>query len=117
MRKLLHSATGIGDAASVVIILILVLLFFANMASAQQSAPPPCMSFAEWKTALEGARPKQKMIGLGPVGTTHVVMFWSSQGGQTWTILQSDVTGKTCVMAAGLGWDQGRIPGIGERDA
>jgi hypothetical protein len=117
MRKLLHSATGIGDAASVVIILVLALLFLMNMAHAQQQTMPPCMSFADWKTALEGARPKQKMIGLGPVGDSFVIMFWSSQGGQTWTILKADTTGKTCVMAAGLSWDQGRIPGIGERDA
>jgi hypothetical protein len=115
MRKLWN--LGIGETATVVLILALALLFLMNMAHAQQSAPPPCMSFAEWKTALEGARPKQKMIGLGPVGTTHVVMFWASQGGQTWTILMADTTGKTCVTAAGLNWDQGRIPGIGERDA
>jgi hypothetical protein len=117
MRKLWNSATGIGDAASVVIILVLALLFLMNMAHAQQPQQPVCMAFKDWKVALEGARPKQKMIGLGAVGNEFVIMFWSSQGGQTWTILQSDVTGKTCVMAAGLGWDQGRIPGIGERDA
>ena len=70
-----------------------------------------------WKAALEGARPAQKMIGLGPVGNSHVVMFWASQGGAHWTILSVDATGKTCAMAAGADWDQGRIPGIGERDA
>jgi hypothetical protein len=120
MRKLWNSATGIGDAASVALILVLFLLFLMNMAHAQQQqqqSMPVCMAFKDWKVALEGARPAQKMIGLGPVGDTHVVMFWASQGGQTWTILQADTTGKTCVMAAGLGWDQGRIPGIGERDA
>jgi hypothetical protein len=118
MRKLWNSATGIGDAASVVIILVLALLFLVNMAHAQQQQTMPvCMAFKDWKTALEGARPAQKMIGLGAVGDQFVIMFWSSQGGQTWTILQSDTTGKTCVMAAGLSWDQGRIPGIGEREA
>jgi hypothetical protein len=115
MRKFWSSATGIGDAASVFVILILATLFFATWASAQ--TPPPCMPFAEWKAALEGARPAQKMIGLGPVGNTHVVMFWASQGGTHWTILSADATGKTCAMAAGADWDQGRIPGIGERDA
>jgi hypothetical protein len=117
MRKLWSTATGIGDAASVVIILVLALLFLMNMAHAQQPQTAPCMAFKDWKVALEGARPAQKMIGLGAVGDQFVIMFWSSQGGQTWTILQSDTKGKTCVMAAGLGWDQGRIPGIGERDA
>ena len=116
MRKLLASATGIGDAASVFVILVLATLFFATWARAQ-TQPPPCMPFAEWKAALEGARPAQKMIGLGPVGNTHVVMFWASQGGAHWTILSADATGKTCAMAAGADWDQGRIPGIGERDA
>jgi hypothetical protein len=119
MRRLWNSATGIGDAASVALILVLFLLFLMNMAHAQQSQQtmPVCMAFKDWKTALEGARPAQKMIGLGAVGDQFVIMFWSSQGGQTWTILQSDTKGKTCVMAAGLSWDQGRIPGIGERDA
>jgi hypothetical protein len=119
MRRLWNSATGIGDAASVALILVLFLLFLMNMAHAQQpqQSMPVCMAFKDWKVALEGARPAQKMIGLGAVGDQFVIMFWSSQGGQTWTILQSDVTGKTCVMAAGLSWDQGRIPGIGERDA
>jgi hypothetical protein len=116
MRKLWN--LGIGETATVVLILVLALLFLVNMAHAQQQPQQPvCMAFKDWKVALEGARPKQKMIGLGAVGNEFVIMFWSSQGGQTWTILQSDVTGKTCVMAAGLSWDQGRIPGIGEREA
>jgi hypothetical protein len=117
MRRLWNSATGIGDAGTVILILVLALLFLMNMAHAQQQTMPPCMAFDQWKIALEGARPAQKLIGIGPVGNTHVVMFWASQGGQTWTILQAEPSGKTCVMAAGLSWDQGRIPGIGERDA
>jgi hypothetical protein len=117
MRKLWN--LGIGETATVVLIFVLALLFFVNMAHAQQpqQTMPVCMAFKDWKTALEGARPAQKMIGLGAVGNTHVVMFWASQGGATWTILMADTTGKTCVTAAGLSWDQGRIPGIGERDA
>src|SRR5688500_8439320 len=98
MRKFWSSATGIGDAASVFVILILAVLFFAAQARAQ-TQPPACMPFAEWKAALEGARPAQKMIGLGPVGNTHVVMFWASQGGAHWTILSVDKTGETCAMA------------------
>src|SRR5687768_13188129 len=116
IRKLWASATGLGDAGVVIVVFILATLFLATMASAQ-TQPPPCMPFAEWKAALEGARPAQKMIGIGPVGDTHVVMFWASQGGAHWTILSVDATGKTCAMAAGADWDQGRIPGIGERDA
>jgi hypothetical protein len=117
MRKFWN--LGIGETATVVLILVLALLFLINMAHAQQQQQtmPPCMAFDQWKIALEGARPAQKLIGIGPVGNTHVVMFWASQGGQTWTILQAEPSGKTCVMAAGLGWDQGRIPGIGEREA
>jgi hypothetical protein len=115
MRKLWN--LGIGETATVVLILVLAVLFFVNMAHAQQPQQPVCMAFKDWKTALEGARPAQKMIGLGAVGNTHVVMFWASQGGQTWTILMADTTGKTCVTAAGLSWDQGRIPSFGERDA
>ena len=90
-----------------------ILLSLSVTASFAQQ--PPCAPFEQWKIAL--TKVKQRLIGIGPVGETHVVMFWATQGGTYWTILNVDTSGKACVMAAGADWDQGRIPAIGEREA
>lgn len=92
--------------------LAILMSLYVTASPAQQQ---PCAPFAQWKAALEKA--KQKLIGLGPIGETHVVMFWATPGGEHWTILSVDTTGKACAMAAGADWDQGRIPAIGERSA
>ena len=93
--------------------LALLMSLYVTASHAQQA---PCGPFAEWKAALEKAH--QQLIGIGPVGETHAVMFWSTPGGEHWTILSVEAaTRRACVIAAGADWDQGRIPAIGERSA
>lgn len=49
--------------------------------------------------------------GTGLVSTNRVLELWRSKDG-TWTILMTRPDGKTCIMAAGEGWDEkGAVPG------
>jgi hypothetical protein len=114
MRRLWFSATGIGDAASVVIILVLALLFFVNMAHAQQQQM--CAPFDEMRETL-ASQFHETEVGTGMVSDTEVLMLYASPGGETWTILGLNVSGIACIKSAGKGWDAGRLPAAGERDA
>lgn len=49
--------------------------------------------------------------GTGLVSTNRVLELWRSQDG-TWTILMTRPDGRTCIMAAGEGWDEkDAVPG------
>lgn len=116
MRKLFPRASRIGDVAVAVLLAILLSLFVTANATAQQRQPPPCAPYPQWKAELE--RVGQKLIGVGTIGETHAVLFWSTVGGDFWTVLSVEATTRrACVIAAGQEWDQGRIPAHGERSA
>lgn len=49
--------------------------------------------------------------GTGLVSTNRILELWRSKDG-TWTILMTRPDGKTCILAAGQGWDEkNAVPG------
>lgn len=47
---------------------------------------------------------QQKQIGYGVVGPTAIVEIYASASG-TWSMLVTDVRGRSCVFATGDGWE------------
>lgn len=47
---------------------------------------------------------EEKRLGYGVVGRTAVIEIYVSERG-TWTVLMTDVRGRSCVIAAGDGWE------------
>jgi hypothetical protein len=47
---------------------------------------------------------QQRQIGYGVVGQAAIVEIYVSASG-TWTMLITDVTGQSCILATGEGWE------------
>lgn len=47
---------------------------------------------------------QQKQIGYGVVGQAAIVEIYVSASG-TWTMLVTDVKGRSCILATGEGWE------------
>ena len=46
----------------------------------------------------------EQRVGYGLAGTTLIVEVFASARG-TWTMLMTDVSGRSCIVAAGEGWE------------
>ncbi|WP_379065669.1 hypothetical protein ACHMW4_13615 [Mesorhizobium sp. UC22_110] len=55
-------------------------------------------------------------IGYGLVGQAAVVEIYVSMAG-TWTVLMTDVSGRTCIVGAGEGWENTLTADVRERDS
>ncbi len=55
-------------------------------------------------------------IGYGLVGQVAVVELYVSTAG-TWTVLMTDVSGRTCIVGAGEGWENTPMADVRERDS
>ncbi|HEV2506455.1 MAG TPA: hypothetical protein VGV39_25500 [Mesorhizobium sp.] len=55
-------------------------------------------------------------IGYGLVGEVAVVEIYVSTAG-TWTMLMTDVSGRTCIVGAGEGWENTPTADVRERDS
>ena len=60
----------------------------------------------EMVAALTGEKYKEARIGIGVMGDRLVVETYASSDGSTFTILITTPDGKTCIIAAGKGWQQ-----------
>lgn len=47
---------------------------------------------------------REQRVGYGLAGTTVIVEVFASARG-TWTMLMTDVSGQSCIVAAGEGWE------------
>jgi len=47
---------------------------------------------------------QEKQVGYGVAGQTAVIEIYVSSSG-TWTMLVTDVRGRSCILAAGDGWE------------
>lgn len=59
---------------------------------------------------------QEHQIGYGLVGQAAVVEVYVSAAG-TWTMLMTDVSGRTCIMGAGDAWENTPTANVGERDS
>lgn len=59
---------------------------------------------------------QEHQIGYGLVGQAAVVEIYVSAAG-TWTVLMTDVSGRTCIMGAGEGWENTLTAKVMERDS
>ena len=44
------------------------------------------------------------MVSGGLSSATKLVEIWATEDGATWTILLTEASGRTCIMAAGKDW-------------
>jgi hypothetical protein len=47
---------------------------------------------------------QERQLGYGTVGNFAIVEIYASTAG-TWTVVVTDVAGKSCIVAAGEGWE------------
>ena len=77
----------------------------ATSISATEAAPQDlaCGSREEMTGRLKQAF-GEAQTGLGLVSAAQVLEVWSSEETGTWTILMTDTSGQTCLVAAGEAW-------------
>ena len=51
----------------------------------------------------------EQFAGGGLQNTNNVFEVWMSEENGTWTILQTNANGKSCVMASGTNWREGEM--------
>ena len=51
-----------------------------------------------------GDKYNERMVSGGLSSATKLVEIWATEDGATWTILLTEATGRTCIMAAGKDW-------------
>ncbi|SFO45707.1 hypothetical protein SAMN03159463_01975 [Mesorhizobium sp. NFR06] len=56
---------------------------------------------------------EEKRLGYGVAGEAAIFEVFVSAGG-TWTILMTDVKGRSCILAAGDGWEDTLATAVGQ---
>jgi len=51
-----------------------------------------------------GVKFQERMVSGGLSSATKLVEIWTTEDGATWTILLTEASGRTCIMAAGEDW-------------
>lgn len=69
------------------------------VAQAQQNCGPHSDLVAHF-----GEKYQEQQLGYGMTGNFAVIEVYSSASG-TWTIIVTDLAGKSCIVAAGEGWE------------
>ncbi|GLS30343.1 hypothetical protein SAMN04488498_103345 [Mesorhizobium albiziae] len=69
------------------------------VAQAQQNCGPHADLIAHLHEKYQ-----ELQVGYGTVGTIAMMEVYASAAG-TWTIIVTDVAGKSCIVAAGEGWE------------
>lgn len=59
---------------------------------------------------------QEHQVGYGLIGEVAVVEIYVSTAG-TWTVLMTDLSGRTCIMGAGDGWENTPTANVRERDS
>src|SRR5262245_47561763 len=79
-------------------------LAMAVMAASISVAPaqPPCGDHKELVAHL-AEKDQERQYGYGTVGNVAIMEIYVSETG-TWTVIMTDPNGKSCIMAAGDGW-------------
>ena len=83
-------------------LLALVLLLGVQSSASAQSV---CKTHAEVTKQLE-SRHSESQVGIGLASNGSVVEVFSTDDGSSWTIVMTMPNGKSCVVAAGEGWEQ-----------
>jgi hypothetical protein len=66
-------------------------------------AEPPCGDHRELVAYL-GEKYQERQFAYGTVGNVAIMEVYVSQAG-TWTVVVTDPVGKSCILAAGDGWE------------
>lgn len=81
------------------------LIAMATTAADAQTIP--CGSHAQIAAFLKD-KFQELQDAFGVVGDKAVLELYVSDGGATWTILLTDISGRSCILAAGDTWEQKR---------
>jgi hypothetical protein len=80
---------------------LVALLAAAGIASAQ--AQQNCGPHGDLIAHL-GDKYQERQLGYGTVGNFAIMEIYASAAG-SWTVIVTDVAGKSCIVAAGEGWE------------
>lgn len=82
----------------------LLAAILAVPAAAQQHAVPAPGAICGDREVIVtnlGEQHKEHQIGVAMVNENMVLEFFSSEGGETWTIIATVATGKSCLLSSG----------------
>lgn len=83
--------------------LLLVALFIAASTYAAHAQYAFCAEHGNLVAEL-GEKLQEKQLGFGTIGQVAVMEIFVAESG-TWTIVITDVTGRSCIVAAGDNWE------------
>jgi len=81
-----------------------IVFMVALMVAAPVFAQPACTSRSDVVSQLQ-ARFKEAPVALGLTNTGSVVEVLANDKGTTWTIIITNPSGVSCLIAAGEGWE------------
>ncbi len=93
-----------------------VMLIAMSAVPAAATGSPQCAPRPEILKELS-KRFNEEPVALGLTNDGSSLKCLTSDGGSTWTIMISRPNGSSCLVAAGEGWEQGKIAAEGERGA
>lgn len=80
----------------------------ALIGAADAQGAPPCLAFPAVVEVLHD-RYGEAPIGGGMVNEGAIVVLFSSDAGETWTLALRESSGETCFVASGTNW-AGQLP-------
>lgn len=84
---------------------LLVAAFIALSPMAAGAQTLPCASHAEIAAFLKD-KFQELQDAFGLVGDKAVLELYVSERGATWTIILTDISGRSCILAAGDTWEK-----------
>ena len=97
-RKL--TSVGLAAAAAIVVSFAAAK---AQLASDEGQIPATCLAHDELADSLE-RNFQERQAGYGRAGEAAIMEVFASEGG-TWTMVLTDASGISCIVAAGDGWE------------
>ena len=93
-------------------ITMLIILLACGLIAFEAQAQPACMSHGKMVDLLSGRYSEQRVsVGLETSG--RLIELFATADGETWTMVMTTPNGVTCVIAAGLEWQDVEPKGKG----
>lgn len=89
------------------LLIALVMAMSSHVATAQSE---PCLDHSALVARLV-EKYQERQIAFGLIGNMAVMEVFVAESG-TWTIIITDVTGRSCIVAAGNNWESTMVAGV-----
>ncbi|RUM96097.1 hypothetical protein EET67_19785 [Pseudaminobacter arsenicus] len=89
---------------------VLVAVFAAVSLNVADAQTGPCVDHSVLVARLV-EKYQERQFAFGLIGNVAVMEIFVAESG-TWTIIVTDVTGRSCIVAAGNNWESTMIAGV-----